>query len=96
MLENSNFSILKENKKTAINCCFFESERVEGIEPSSSAWKAGIMSHYTIPAKVVDNKIKNTKVFHLHSYIKINTFFLQELVLAQTVFSVTIQKYRDL
>lgn len=25
-------------------------ERVEGIEPSSQAWKARIISHYTIPA----------------------------------------------
>ena len=25
-------------------------ERVKGIEPSSSAWKADIMSHYTTPA----------------------------------------------
>ena len=26
-------------------------ERVKGIEPSSSAWKADIMSHYTTPAR---------------------------------------------
>ncbi len=25
-------------------------ERVKGIEPSSSAWKADIISHYTTPA----------------------------------------------
>lgn len=28
----------------------FRFERVEGIEPSSSAWKADIISRYTIPA----------------------------------------------
>tara|TARA_B100000579_G_scaffold53288_1_gene37257 strand:+ start:2121 stop:2249 length:129 start_codon:yes stop_codon:yes gene_type:complete len=26
-------------------------ERVAGIEPASSAWKAEVISHYTIPAK---------------------------------------------
>jgi hypothetical protein len=28
-------------------------ERVEGIEPSSQAWKARIISHYTIPAELI-------------------------------------------
>ncbi len=28
-------------------------ERVAGIEPASSAWKADIISHYTIPAYAV-------------------------------------------
>ena len=27
-------------------------ERVTGIEPVSSAWKADIISHYTIPADI--------------------------------------------
>ena len=33
-------------------------ERVAGIEPASSAWKAEVISHYTIPAKEVALYIK--------------------------------------
>lgn len=40
-------------------------ERVEGIEPSSQAWKARIISHYTIPARSVlgrDNLRKSESI----------------------------------
>ncbi len=53
-------------QKNSLSCFFVLSERVSGIEPPSSAWKADIINHYTIPA----NKIK---------YILIN-FFSQFIV----------------
>jgi hypothetical protein len=37
-------------------------ERVAGIEPASSAWKAEVISHYTIPAKVDALYIKTKKI----------------------------------
>ena len=37
--------------KTPLSRSFDNSERVMGIEPTSSAWKADIISHYTTPAK---------------------------------------------
>lgn len=41
----------------------FIDERVEGIEPSSSAWKADIMSHYTTPARLVESsKLSSKKI----------------------------------
>ena len=39
-------TVPKIRRKIAISCL----ERVTGIEPVSSAWKAEVMSHYTTPA----------------------------------------------
>lgn len=36
-----------------------KSERVEGFEPSSSAWKAEIISPYTIPALIYNIIVSN-------------------------------------
>jgi hypothetical protein len=41
--------LLKINKNRSLDL-FLLSERVSGIEPPSSAWKADIINHYTIPA----------------------------------------------
>ncbi len=42
-----NLNIKKQSKFKGL---LFLYERVSGIEPPSSAWKADIINHYTIPA----------------------------------------------
>lgn len=49
--------------KTAQKELFFNYERVRGIEPLSSAWKANIMNHYTIPA-LVKSCFKSYKIIY--------------------------------
>jgi hypothetical protein len=41
-----------KQKQHLLEMLFLFMERVRGIEPLSSAWKADVMSHYTIPARL--------------------------------------------
>lgn len=43
---------MAKEKKKEPSALFYNWERVTGIEPVSSAWKANIINHYTIPAYV--------------------------------------------
>ena len=65
---------VRENNKCPGNRLIYRLERVTGIEPVSSAWKAEVMIHYTTPANVKTYAIIECESDFIQYSIKLQVF----------------------